>query len=289
MSYEEACNWQEHIRFQSGDDRLDVKGVKVFVDGGYSARNAATRTPYLAPYAVTPGSRGKINLNRRQVEAALRRSREAGLQLAAHANGERAQDTVCDAVVAVGSHAGLPVRVEHAGNLLTEPAAVDGWRRAGIVPVPQPVFLYNFGDFFPVYLGEPGSRGRFPFRWLLDQGWKLSGSSDVHLGAEEQQTNPMFGVWCCVARQSFLGETIDPEQAVSVHEALVMHTLYAAAALQEDHSRGSLEPGKLADMIVLDRDPRTVPVNELADVKVDHVFLGGRLVFQRDGAQEPVR
>jgi predicted amidohydrolase YtcJ len=175
----------------------------------------------------------------------------------------------------------LQTRVEHAGNLVTEEITVDAWREAGILPVPQPVFLYNFGDFFPVYLGEPGRTGRFPFRALLDEGWKLSASSDILLGSEERQTNPLFSVWCCLKRETFFGEIIDPEQRITLEEALQMHTINGALALGQERERGSLAAGKLADMIVLAENPYEANVDHLPGIPVDSVYVGGRLVHER--------
>ncbi len=231
-----------------------------------------------------------MNLPRDVVADAIRRTREVGLQLAVHANGERAQDEVCHGVLAAGvpGPGDLPTRVEHAGNLLTDLDALDLWQRAAIVPIPQPVFLYNFGEFLAVYLGEHGAHGRFPFRTLLDRGWRISGSSDVHVGADEEQTNPLFSVWCTIKRQGFLGEILEGEQAVTLAESLRMHTRWAADALGAA-DRGTLEPGKLADVIVLDRDIATVGVDELREVQVDRVYLGGELVHERPGARPPAQ
>lgn len=275
----------------AGLDRIRVHGIKVFADGGYSAKNAAVYTPYRTPHAVRPGSRGKINLDRRQLARMIRRAAEAGLQLAVHANGERAQESVCRAAIEVRKL--LPdapiTRVEHAGNLLTRPDALQIWREAGILPVPQPVFLYNFGDFFPTYLGPVATTGRFPFRRLYDEGFAISGSSDVYVGAEDRQTNPLFGIWCCLRRQTFLGEIVEPEQAVTFDEALRMYTINAAEALGIADQHGSIEQGKAADFVVLDRDPTRCDVDELLDVQVDHVMIAGRLVYSREGAVPPVR
>jgi predicted amidohydrolase YtcJ len=94
----------------------------------------------------------------------------------------------------------------------------------------------------------------------------------------------MFSVWCCVERQSFFGQTIEPEQRISVSEALKLHTIYPAISLGEGDNRGSLEPGKHADVIVLEEDPREVPTERLRDVAVDHVFLEGEPVHSRQGA-----
>jgi predicted amidohydrolase YtcJ len=176
------------------------------------------------------------------------------------------------------------VRIEHAGNVLTEYAATRRWRAAGIVPVPQAVFLYNFGGLLPTYLGDGGRHGRFPFRSLLRDGWRLCTSSDLHVGSEAEQTRPMFSIWCCVARKDYFGEALGPAESVTVDDALLMHTRYAAEVLGVAAECGSLEAGKRADLVVLDRDPREIPVDQLREVNVDFVFVDGKLVFQRDGA-----
>lgn len=285
VPFEEALDAADWLGQAS--PRVAQRGVKVFSDGGYSAKNAATRTPYRKEHAVRPGSRGKINLNRRELASLIRRAGERDLQLAVHANGERAQDGVCAAAAAQAPGATHPpTRAEHAGNLLTEPSALDSWRQAGIVPVPQPVFLYNFGDFFPVYLGPVAEQGRFPFRMLLDEGFRIAGSSDVYLGAEDRQTNPFFGIWCCLKRETFLEQIIEPDQRVTLDEALRMHTVHAAETLGVADRYGSIEPGKEADLIVLDRDPDSTDADGLLDIKVDHVFVAGEVVHSREGAAE---
>ena len=150
-----------------------------------------------------------------------------------------------------------------------------GARRAGIVPVPQPVFLYTFGDYFRDYLGEPGTHGRFQFADLLREGWLLTGSSDVWVGSEREATNPLFSIWCCLRRQTYDERLIDPEQAISVEDALRMHTINGARVLGEADEKGSLEPGKLADAVVLARDPTTAAIDDLPSIRVERVLLGG--------------
>ena len=278
---EEACEWPP---FAAPNGDMRVSGLKMFADGGYSARNAAARTPYLNPDG-SESHTGKINLSVEEIADAARRTRAAGIQLAIHGNGELAQDQICNGILASGVKDPLVPRIEHAGNVLTEFSATELWKRAGVTPVPQPVFLYNFGEGLTTYLGPAVEKGRYPFRSLLDAGWRISGSSDCHLGCEERQTNPLFGIWCCVARRGFWGEEIQPEESISVTEALRMHTLYAAEAIREEDERGSLDAGKRGDVIVLDRDPREVPADELPDVKVDFVYVDGRQVYVREGAR----
>jgi predicted amidohydrolase YtcJ len=281
VSLDEACRHRQVIPLRSGEALVRIHGVKMFADGGYSASSAAVKRPYVGHGDFC----GHVALSPAQITEALTRTAEAGLQLAVHANGDRAQEEVCAAVAAAGPlPEGLPrPRVEHAGNFLPEPdVTTKAWRDAGIIPVPQPVFLYTFGDFFPQRLGEYGRSGRFPFRDLLDQGWPITGSSDVWIGSEDRATNPFFSIWNALRRQSFFGETIDADQRITILEALRMHTSNAATTLGEADRRGSLEVGKDADLIVLDRDPTAVADDdELLNVQVDEVYLDGRRVHSR--------
>lgn len=273
VSFDRAIAWRSELPLRSPAEMLAIRGLKLFADGGFSARNAAVK----CPYAGTHDHRGEIALTEELVGEALSRTADAGLQLAIHANGNRAQEWLC---AALERHGGSPdgplrTRIEHAGNFLPDRETDELWARANVIPVPQPVFLYNFGDYFADYLGEYGERGRFPFRTLLDDGWRLSGSSDVWVGAEREQTSPFFSVWCCVARTSFAGRVIDAHEAITVEEALRMHTLDSAWVLGEDAEKGSLTPGKLADFIVLDRDPRTAAVEDLRAFPVAQTYVGG--------------
>jgi len=278
LRLEQACEWRAHISLGAGEDLVRIQGVKLFSDGGYSAASAAVKQPYVH---VEGCHCGDIALSETDVASALERTRDAGLQLAIHANGDRAQDWLCGVIEGAGGapDGRLRTRIEHAGNFMPDPAAPELWRRAGILPVPQPVFIYTFGDYFEDYLGEYGTRGRFPFRRLLAEGWRISGSSDVWVGSEREATNPMFSVWCCVARESYAGNVIDPAEAVDVLQALRMHTLDAAHAIGEDDERGSIEPGKAADLVVLDRDPLSSATGDLRTIAASEVYLGGRRVL----------
>jgi predicted amidohydrolase YtcJ len=281
MTLQQACDWRGHFSLTAPPELLDVAGVKLFSDGGYSAASAAVNSEYVH---VDPRHNGSIALTQDQVGEAVGLTADAGLQLAIHANGDRAQEWLCDTIVARSGPSTVPnrIRIEHAGNFRPHDRTSDGWRTAGILPVPQPVFLYTFGDYFVDYLGDYGALGRFPFRTLLDEGWPLSSSSDVWVGSEREATNPMFAVWCCVARTSYAGRQIDPEQALTVDEALRLCTIGAAGAMGEAAEKGSLEPGKLADIAVLDRDVHRVAADDLRAVKADLTMVGGQVVHQRE-------
>jgi hypothetical protein len=285
MPLTEATEWVAGYHGRSGQDRLRAAGVKMFADGGYSSRNAASRTPYVRDHSPRPGYRGRLNLTYPVIRGALAAARAAGVQLAVHTNGTRAQDEVLAAVNASGdptSH--LPVRVEHLGNVMGSPDDILAWRTAGVIPVLQPAFLYNFvGDYVPMLLGDAGMNGRLALRSMLDEGVVPAASSDAGLGAEVEQSNPLFGIWCCLARRSYWGREIEGEQRITFAEALRLFTLEGARALGMDNEIGSIEVGKRADLVVLDRDPRP-STDELRRTATDFVYLDGVEVYRRPGA-----
>lgn len=276
LSLEEACDPAAWSGLRSSRDLLRVQGVKAFADGGYSAARAALSRPY----AIGDGHNcGEIAVSTQQVVELARATAEAGLQLAIHANGDHAQLHVCEALASLPRNGGPRIRIEHAGNFVPDyPKLSDAWRQAGIVPVPQPVFIKNFAEFMPDYVGEYSRHRQFPLRRMLDDGWPLSGSSDVWVGSEIGQTNPFLSIASCVTRRTFHGHALNEDQAITIREALKMHTIGGAYALGEEQTRGTLEAGKLADLIALDRNPEATSADELVDITVTDVFLGGKLV-----------
>ena len=208
LDINQACDWRNHIKLSAPAQSLRIQGLKLFSDGG-SARSAAVNCCYVGMGDFS----GTIAFKQYFFERAYKKAQEAGLQIAVHANGDRAQEWICASVAGMGGSASGPtrLRIEHAGNFLPQKRTADAWAEAGIIPVPQPVFLYTFGEYFPDYLGDYGREGRFPFRTLLSEGWRLSGSSDVWIGSEREATNPLFSIWCCLKRQTYAGGYIDPE------------------------------------------------------------------------------
>ncbi|MYU22498.1 amidohydrolase family protein [Streptomyces sp. SID8352] len=272
MSVRATCD-RQHAGGFPRTGSFEVAGVKIFVDGGFSAAGAAV----LKPYRSDPSSRGRMAYSRSELVDLVRDTDEAGLQVAAHANGERAQWELCRASVlaragATGPRPGL--RLEHGGNVLTHPETAERWAEAGAVIVPQAGFIWTMGSFLPEYLGDYAADNLFPFRSLLDQGMSVASSSDG-AGSELLQFNPMFGVQCAVGRMSCTGQPVAPAEAVSVTEALAMHTRFAAEALGVADTRGSLEPGKRADLVVLERDPTQVDTGELAGLLPEQVLFAG--------------
>ena len=144
-------------------------------------------------------------------------------------------------------------------------------------------FFVHIWRIFPDYLGDYGRRGRFPFKSLLGQGWRLSGSSDVWIGSEREATNPLLAFGFAL-NDRLTAASHRSRGGTHAWEALRMHTLDAAATLCEDYVRGSIAPGKFADIIALERDPFAVSIDDLRTLKVDFVMSMGREVFKREGA-----
>jgi predicted amidohydrolase YtcJ len=281
---DEVCD-PSWLSLAAAPDLMRVRGVKVFADGGYSAARAAMKRPY----ALDGHSHGELAMTRAELEDVRARTAAAALQLAIHANGDRAQAEVCAALEArAEEYADAPaVRMEHAGNFIPDyESTTDAYRRAGVIPVSQPVFLHSFAEFLPDYVGEYARKNQFPYRRMLDDGWSLSGSSDVWVGSEIGQTNPFLGISCSVNRTTLSGQLICPEERIGVEEAIAMYTIGAARAMEVEPTRGSLEAGKLADILVLDRDPRFIDPRLVGDTAVDHVYVNGDLVHSREYAEQ---
>jgi len=278
LPLDEAVRPDLRSRFPTGNPDFAVHGIKIFVDGGFSAGGAAVLRPYAGKE-----HRGRMAFDLGALSDLIRRADDAGLQVTAHVNGERAQRLLCEASVAARGDAtgGPPVRLEHAGNVVTDLTTLDHWERAGAVPVAQAGFLWTMASFIAESLGDGARPGLFPFRTLLDRGWALASSSDG-AGSELLQFNPLFNVSCAVGRTSCIAEEINPGERISVMEALAMHTSHAARALGVDETVGTLCTGKRADIVVLAADPREVPVSRISSIAVRRVLLAGRRVDHGD-------
>jgi predicted amidohydrolase YtcJ len=218
-----------------------------------------------------------LNKTRDELLRAFALSEAHDVQLAIHANGTRAQSEVLHALIDFGRK--LDVRIEHLGNVLEDERHLDLWKQAGVKAAMQPAFLTSFiGDYVPMLFPGSGVSGRMPLRTILDSSIYPSISSDFGLGADVGSTNPWRTMWACVARQSFWGLTVEPHESIGVHEALRAHTVDAAAAIGRSDDLGTLEPGKIADIAVLDQDPLAVDLDHLRETRAHQTYRAGRLV-----------
>ena len=263
------------------DDYLVVRAIKRQIDGALGAHGAWL----LEPYTDLPRSSGlvlePVEELRRVAELAIRH----GFQLATHAIGDRANrvtlDVYADAFARHGNPEGLRWRIEHAQHL--HPDDVPRFARLGVVASMQGIHCTSDAPWVLRRLGPERARsGAYVWRSLLDSGAVVTNGTDVPV----ESIDPLRSFHATVTRRTASGERFYPEQAMTREEALRSYTVAAAYAAFEEDVKGSLAPGKLADVVVLSRDVLTVPEEEILDARVDLTIVGGRIRYQRSPAEE---
>jgi predicted amidohydrolase YtcJ len=233
------------------------------------------------PYAGDPGAHGILNLTQSELDALVLRTRRAGLAFLAHATGDRATAMALDAFEEVqqgqGPAAPGTLRIEHFGEFMLGSGDLERAQRLGVSVNVQPGWIYTLANSTIENLGAERAKGAFQFRSMIDAGLEPGFGTDL-TGIVLETLDPFLHVWAAVTRNSDAGVFV-PEQAVSVDEALRMLTIWSARAQGEDAIKGSIEPGKLADFVVISADVLAVPPAQLRDLKVLQTVVGGQLVY----------
>ncbi|MEO1458092.1 MAG: amidohydrolase [Pseudomonadota bacterium] len=268
------------IRSGFGDDMLRVIGVEWCPDCSTSGRTAAYYEPYSG--AAIPGepvpNTGMLLYEAEDLAARAVAAHAAGLQVMIEGVGDRGIDFALDAIEAcLAAH---PVedhrmRVEHC--CYVTPAIRERLARLGAVDSSATGFMYDLGDAYRANRGQAAMRHMWPHRSLIDAGIPAPGHSDAMVC----QANPFLALWSMVTRQSDSGGDLDRAEAVSRMEALHAYTTLGAWSGREEAVKGSLEPGKRADIAVLDRDYFTCPEDEIRAVGVSMTLLDGRPLWHR--------
>ena len=256
-----------------GSDRLRIGGIKLWADGGMSSRTAAVDEPYISP----PGGTGLLWYEPERFAAIARECADAGFQLAIHAQGERGIRLTLDGLAPV-TGPGNPARhrIEHGGCFAPELRARAA--EVGVNVVSQPGFFAPLGDGYVEAFGLARSQGLYPYASLRDVGILVAGSSD----APVISASPLLGMRGAIERVTGSGVPLGPDEALTPAEALELYTTRAAYVSHHETAVGSLEPGKLADFVVLEQDPLEAPSAALGDALVRRTIVGGRVVFQRE-------
>ena len=258
-----------------GDDLLWIGGVKGYMDGSLGSGTAL----FDQPYADAPGTTGVLRTPEDSLRAWIGAADSAGLQVAVHAIGERANRLLLDIYDSVARAHGprdRRFRVEHAQHLRPEDVARFG--RGGILASMQPAHLIDDGNWAGKRLGPERIRHSYVFRSLLDQRARLAFGSDWSVAPMD----PILGIYAAVTRRSADGKHPGgwiPEQKISVEEALRAYTAGGAYAVFAEGRRGRIAPGYLADLVLLDRDLTRTPPEEIGQTKVRATVMGGKVVF----------
>ena len=257
-----------------GDDRLRVGPVKFFTDGSAGGCTAAMTKPY------TNGDLGVLIFEDRELDDMVGHYHHRGYQVAVHAIGDAAVDQTIaafDRCCADGSCGHRRHRIEHCG--FVDDGHLDDMERLGLIPAPQPVFIRDFGDTYLDVLGEQRSAACYPMARWQRRGLKPAMSSDTPVS----DVNPFVNLHAAVTRRTLGGETVGDAERLTLEEALATYTENGAYACGVDDRLGTLEPGKQADIAILDGDPFARPVDDLLETRADLTLLSGELVFDRAG------
>jgi predicted amidohydrolase YtcJ len=275
----------------SGDRWLKFGAYKVTLDGGMTIGTAYQRVPYGAfgkqLYGMTnPDDRGLRFVMPEKLLAIFRMAREKGWQLTAHSQGGGAIDTFLDVVEELNRDRPLARERHHLMHAsFQSPEAIQRAARLGVLADVQAPWLYYDGPALERVFGSEGMKYFFPLRSYIDAGVIVAGGSDHMIGFDKNQAvnpyNPFFQMWMAITRQTREGKVLGPEQSISREEALKMHTTWAAYMQFAEQERGSIEVGKLADLVVIDRDFLTCPVDEIKDIEPRMTIVEGKIVYQK--------
>jgi predicted amidohydrolase YtcJ len=273
-----------------GDDWLRVGPLKTTVDGGILIGTAYLREPYgenTQIYGYTdPDYRGVLAVRRETLFAMAETANELGWQMTAHATGGGALDLLLEAYEAANrkkSIVGRRFNVMHAN--FPNAQAVERAKKLGVVFDSQIAWLHADGDALKDVFGRDRMAHFLPFRSLIDSGLKVVGGSDHMIKFDPREAinpyHPFYGMWMAVTRKTVSGAEINPEQRITREEALRMWTIDGAYNGFEEKVKGSIEPGKLADMVVISQDFLACPVDEIRNIDPVRTVVDGKVVYDR--------
>ena len=256
-----------------GDEFLRVGPIKIFVDGGFTGPAAFTKEPYKGETEY----RGKLSLTLEELETTIREAHAAGWQFGIHAIGDAAIELTVDELAAALDDMPRDDHRNYLNHFTVMPSAesMDKMAAYNIAITQQPNFTYTLDGRYSEYLDGDRLKHNNPLRTPMDHGVRVAISSDI------LPIGPMVGIYAAVTRKGMSGTVFGEEESLSVMEALRGYTLYGAWLSFEEDRKGSIEPGKLADMIVLDQDILTIDPAHIMDIEVEQTWLGGKMVYLR--------
>jgi predicted amidohydrolase YtcJ len=270
------------ITRHDGDEWVRILGVKLYTDGWLGSRTSALREAYsdkIYSWQLDPEYRGILFMEQDQIINDVFKAHAAGLKIATHANGDKATELVLNAYENALDEFPVPDHrhtIEHAEVLA--PDLVQRIKQLEVICSIQLSFATSDMHFMEKALGSERMSHAYAWRTLLQEGIRCAGGSDFNV----EVISPLWGIQRIVTRQELNGLPENgwyPAQCLSVEEALRLITIDSAYNSFEEDIKGSIEVGKLADMVILSQDILDIPPNEIAETVVEMTMVGGEIAY----------
>lgn len=260
-------------RVGDGTDNLKIGPIKVFVDGGFTGPAAYTKEPYLNQGDY----RGYLNMPEDELISLLNEVHDAGWQMGIHAIGDAAIELVVDILSSTLERNPRPDHRHYLNHFTMRPpeATMEKMAEHEIHITQQPNFTYTLEGRYVANLDGWRLEHNNPIRSPMDHGITVAISSDI------LPIGPLVGIYAAVARKGMSGRVFGADEAITIEEAVRGYTLTGAYMNFDETKKGSLEPGKFADMIVLSEDILTIDSAQIMDIEIEQTWLGGELVYEQ--------
>jgi predicted amidohydrolase YtcJ len=255
-----------------GDNWLRFGGVKEIVDGSLGSTTAW----FYDPYTDAPETSGFPLMEMTALRTSIREAHNLGLQLAIHAIGDKANDEILSLFAELDLKGERP-RIEHAQHL--SGAAINKFAELGVVPSVHPYHAIDDGRWAEKRIGRARLAGTYAFKSLFDSNSRVSFGSDWSVAP----LNPIAGIYAAVARRTLDGKNPQgwvPEQKITVEQAVTAYTINNAWAGKQEQDLGTIEPGKLADIVILCDNIFTIATEDIIDARVTLTMIGGEVMYQ---------
>src|SRR5215467_10289979 len=273
------------------NNMLWVRGIKTYMDGGMLTGSAYMLKPWgiSQVYSITdPNYRGMRYIEAGKLFEIARFALKHDLQFTAHSVGDGAVQAMIDAYGEINNEfpvANARPSITHANFM--PPGGIEKIKKLGIVLDLQPDWLWLDGATLLKQFGHERMAAFQPYKTLFENGVHVGGGSDhmQKIGSLRSINpyNPFLGMWITLTRQPrWSDQPLYREQRLTREQAIRLYTINNVYLMFDEKQKGSLEPGKLADLIVLDRDVLTCPIDEVKDIQVNRTYLGGKLVYERN-------
>ncbi|MHA1689283.1 MAG: amidohydrolase [Promethearchaeota archaeon] len=253
------------------DGKYKIGGLKSWFDGTFGSSSALM----FENFADQPEKNGFLVINENVLYERMKAAHELGYQIAIHAIGDKANRMIVNMYEKILNESPRPDhrhRIEHA-SMLTEDV-INDMKKLGLIASCQPSFLNSEYTWLEKRLGKERCKHVYPYKSLISAGVLVAAGSDCPV----EDPNPILGLHALVTRNGFV-----PEECIPIEEALKFYTINAAIASFQEHVRGSIEIGKMADLVILDENPLQVPPNEIKNLRVLSTFIRGKRVYKADG------